>query len=469
MTRRLRPTVVRLARRLWPGSVRARATLGATAVVALALTAASFALLGTLHANLQRSAKEAATEQADTVGRLAAQGRLPDLLPVAPGADFIQVVDADGRVVAASQNLTGRPPIGHLRPDEGALRATWSGEPFHDEHRQRIVAVTATTPGSSTVTVYAGTSLRDADQADEITSVALGIGAPLLLATVALVTWWVTGRALRPVEAIRSEVAEITGHALHRRVPVPDSRDEVARLARTMNVTLDRLEDAVVRQRRFIADASHELRSPITVLRTQLEVALAHPDPELWPDLVSEVLEDTIRLQDLAADLLFLARLDAAEPVESGPLDLADLCRTTLAARHGDRIRIDARLEEGVTIEGNRSRLTRLLTNLLDNAQRHAGQHIELAVHTDRAAHTAVLEVSDDGPGIPDADRDRIFERFTRLDDARSRDLGGAGLGLAIARDIAGHHHGTLTAEPHPHGARIVTRLPLSPQAPEVP
>jgi signal transduction histidine kinase len=448
--------------------VRARATLGATAVVALALTAASFALLGIVHANLQRSAKDAAAQQADTVGRLAAQGRLPDLLPLAHGADFIQVVDADGRVVAASQNLTGRPPVGHLRPDEGTLRATWSGEPFLDEHRQRIVAVTAITP-SGTVTVYAGTSLRDADQADEITSVALGIGAPLLLATVALVTWWVTGRALRPVEAIRAEVAEITGHALHRRVPVPHSQDEVARLARTMNVTLDRLEDAVVRQRRFIADASHELRSPITVLRTQLEVALAHPDPALWPDLVSEVLEDTVRLQDLAADLLFLARLDAAEPVESGPLDLADLCRTTLAARHGDRIRIDAGLQPGVIIEGNGSRLTRLLTNLLDNAQRHADRRVELTLRADRATHTAVLEVSDDGPGIPDADRDRIFERFTRLDDARSRDLGGAGLGLAIARDIAGHHQGTLTAEPHPYGARVVARLPLSPKALEVP
>ncbi|WP_405889200.1 ATP-binding protein [Streptomyces sp. NBC_01136] len=452
---------MKLARRLWPGSVRARATLGATAVVALALATASFALLAILHANLQRSANDAATQQADTVGRLAAQGRLPDLLPLAHGADFIQVVDAHGRVVAASQNLSGRPPIGHLRPHKGKLRATWSGEPFHDEHRQRIVAVTARTP-SGTVTVYAGTSLRDADQADEITGAALGIGTPLLLATVALVTWWVTGRALRPVEAIRSEVAEITGHALHRRVPVPDAQDEVARLARTMNATLDRLEDAVVRQRRFIADASHELRSPITVLRTQLEVALAHPDPALWPDLVSEVLEDTVRLQDLAADLLLLARLDAAEPVESGPLDLADLCRTTLATRHGDRIRIDASLRPGITVEGNRSRLTRLLTNLLDNAQRHADQHIELALHADPGAHTAVLEVTDDGPGIPDADRDRIFERFTRLDDARSRDLGGAGLGLAIARDIASHHHGTLTAEPHPHGARIVARLPLA-------
>ncbi|QDO04479.1 HAMP domain-containing protein [Streptomyces sp. RLB3-17] len=418
-----------------------------------------------LHADLQRNANDAATAQADTVGQLAAEGKLPDLLPLTHGADFIQVVDSSGRVVAASQNLVGRPAVAHLRPHEGRLRATWSGEPFGEGHRQRIVAVTAQTPGGA-VTVYAGTSLRDADAADEITKVALGIGTPLLLATVALVTWWVTGRALRPVEAIRSEVAEITGRALHRRVPVPAAQDEVARLARTMNATLDRLEDAVVRQRRFIADASHELRSPITVLRTQLEVALAHPDPALWPDLVRDALEDTVRLQDLASDLLLLARLDAAEPVSRIPLDMAELCRTTVAARHGDRLPIDTRLQPGLTVEGNRGWLVRLLTNLLDNAQRHADRRIELVLHTDQDARLAVLEVTDDGPGIPDADRERIFERFTRLDDARSRDLGGAGLGLAIARDIAHQHHGTLHVEPHRNGAGIVARLPLSPSGP---
>lgn len=445
--------------------MRARATLGATAVVALALTAASVALFAMLHADLQRNANDAATAQADTVGQLAAEGKLPDLLPLTHGADFIQVVDSSGRVVAASQNLVGRPAVADLRPHEGRLRATWSGEPFGEGHRQRIVAVTAQTPGGA-VTVYAGTSLRDADAADEITKVALGIGTPLLLATVALVTWWVTGRALRPVEAIRSEVAEITGRALHRRVPVPAAQDEVARLARTMNATLDRLEDAVVRQRRFIADASHELRSPITVLRTQLEVALAHPDPALWPDLVRDALEDTVRLQDLASDLLLLARLDAAEPVSRIPLDMAELCRTTVAARHGDRLPVDTRLQPGLIVEGNRGWLVRLLTNLLDNAQRHADRRIELVLHTDQDARLAVLEVTDDGPGIPDADRERIFERFTRLDDARSRDLGGAGLGLAIARDIAHQHHGTLRVEPHPNGAGIVARLPLSPSGP---
>ncbi|WP_280697388.1 HAMP domain-containing sensor histidine kinase [Kitasatospora sp. GP82] len=457
---RLRVRALRRLRRLWPDSVRARATVGATAVVAGALGAASLALLGILHANLSHNAENAAAQQADTVAQLAAQGRLPDLVPLAHGADFIQAVDAHGRVVAASQNLAGKPPVADLRPADGTVRTTWSGVSVDDDHDQRLVAVSTHTPGG-TLTVYAGTSLRQADAADEITKAALAVGVPLLLATVAWVTWWVAGRALRPVEAIRAEVADITEHRLHRRVPVPAAEDEIARLARTMNATLDRLEEAGARQRQFIADASHELRSPITVLRTQLEVATAHPDPALWPDLVKDALEDTVRLQDLAADLLLLARLDAADPVKSRPLDLSELCRSAVAARHGDRLAIDTALQPDICVVGNRSWLTRLLTNLLDNAQRHAEAQIQLVLRTAPDGRTAVLEVRDDGPGIPDADRTRVFERFTRLDDARSRDHGGTGLGLAIARDITTHHGGTLTAEPSDRGALLVARLPL--------
>ncbi|WP_052681244.1 sensor histidine kinase [Saccharothrix sp. ST-888] len=456
----LRARALRTLRRLWPDSVRARATVGATAVVAVALGTAALALLAILHANLSRNAERAAAQQADTVAQLAAQGRLPDLVPLAHGADFIQAVDANGRVVAASQNLAGKPPVAHLRPADGALRTTWSGGPVDDDHDQRLVAVTTQTP-SGPLTIYTGTSLREADAADEITKAALAVGLPLVLGTVAWVTWWVAGRALRPVEAIRAEVADITEHRLHRRVPVPAAEDEIARLARTMNSTLDRLEEAGARQRQFIADASHELRSPITVLRTQLEVAMAHPDPALWPDLVKDALEDTVRLQDLASDLLLLARLDAADPVRTEPLDLSELCRAAVAGRHGDRIAVLTRLQPDITVTGNRSWLTRLLTNLLDNAQRHADQQIRLTLRT-HPEGTAVLEVLDDGPGIPDADRARVFERFTRLDDARSRDHGGTGLGLAIARDIAGHHGGTLTAEPSERGALLVARLPLA-------
>ncbi|WP_441251703.1 sensor histidine kinase [Kitasatospora sp. McL0602] len=466
-------------RRLRPKSVRARATLAATAVVAVALGVASFVLVWQLDTNLVQNAENAAAQQALGVAGRAAEGTLLPLPPASHGADFIQVVGADGQVLAASPNLAGRPALGGRRPlGPGTVRSTWDSGPLHEGHRQRVVEVTTETR-NGLVTVYAGTSLRDADAVDETTGALLAVGLPLLVLTVALVTWRVTGRALRPVEAIRAEVAEITGRDLYRRVPVPASQDEIARLAVTMNATLDRLEASGVRQRQFIADASHELRSPITVLRTQLEVALAHPDPALWPELVSGALEDTARLQDLASDLLLLARLDTSEPASTTRVDLVELVRGLAESRRADRHPVQAVIMVGevagageepgaadagpVTVVGNPLWLTRLVTNLLDNAQRYAETRVELVLQTEPATRTVVLAVSDDGPGIPEADRERVFERFSRLDDARSREEGGAGLGLAIARDLATHLGGSLAVVPSPRGARLVARLPLAP------
>ncbi|MER5730627.1 ATP-binding protein [Streptomyces sp. NPDC002138] len=449
-------------RRLWPTTVRARATAGACAVVAAALAIASYTLLGLLGANLLRNAEGDAEQQAVIVAQLAAAGQLDRVRPPAHGVDFVQVVSADGRVLLASPNLAGTPPIRTVTPRRaGTLAHTWKVRPLGGEHRQRVVQITTDTP-QGLVTVYAGTSLRDVDAADDTTTAALAIGGPLLLATVGLVTWWVTGRALGPVEAIRAEVAEITDRDLHRRVPVPPTHDEVARLAQTMNATLDRLESSGARQRQFIADASHELRSPITVLRTQLEVALAVRDPELWPELISGALEDTERLQQLTVDLLLLARIDAAQPVPAVRLDLSALVRDATESRLGDRVPVRTDLAPDIEVEGSDLWLTRVVTNLLDNAQRFADRRVDVVLRTvgGPRGRTAVLEVTDDGPGIPAGDRERVFERFTRLDDSRSRDHGGAGLGLAIARDLTAHHGGTLTAEDSVQGARLVVRLP---------
>ncbi|WP_407639439.1 sensor histidine kinase [Kitasatospora azatica] len=448
-------------RRLRPMTVRARATLGASSVVAIALAIAALSLLGLLDANLLHNAESDAEAQATGVAQLAQEGRLTPLLPPTHGADFLQVVAADGTVLSASQNLTGRPAIVDRRPSTpGTIFSTWDIGPLGEEHRQRVVQVTTET-GGGLVTVYAGTSLRDFDAADATTTTALVVGMPLLLLTVAAVTWWVTGRALRPVEAIRAEVAAISDRDLHRRVPVPQTHDEVARLAVTMNATLDRLDASGRRQRQFIADASHELRSPITVLRTQLEVALAVRDPAAWPELIGGALEDTDRLQQLAADLLLLARIDAAEPLPARPVDLTELVGEAVAKRRGDRLPVHAELTPGVRVAGSGLWLTRVVTNLLDNAQRFAEREVTVQLRTVEDGRLAVLEVTDDGPGIPPADRERVFERFTRLDDARSRDHGGAGLGLAIARDLAVHHGGTLTAEPAERGARLVVSLPI--------
>ncbi|MFI9204304.1 DUF2867 domain-containing protein [Streptomyces sp. NPDC053048] len=286
---------------------------------------------------------------------------------------------------------------------------------------------------------------------------------------VAGATWWVAGRALRPVEAIRSRFADLTAHHLDQRVPVPGTDDEVARLARTMNATLDRLEAGVDQQRRFVADASHELRSPLAALRAELEIALAHPDRADWPDVVAGALGDTRRLQDLTTDLLLLARLDASgSPGLPGgrALDLTALVREETGRRRMPghlTLRVEAITAGPVPLHGHHALLTRLLGNLLDNAERHAARAIEVRLAHDAAGRRAVLYVQDDGPGIPPADRHRVFERFTRLDDARTRDTGGTGLGLAIAHRIAGAHHGTLKVVDSPRGARFAVVLPTAP------
>ncbi|MFE2729251.1 ATP-binding protein [Kitasatospora sp. NPDC059327] len=453
------PRVAPLVERLAPRSVRTRTTLAACASVAVVLLAASAAVLLLLRANLERTVETGAREQAQVVARLAADGHLGAALPLDHGTDFIQVTDARGRVVAASQNLTGRAA---LAPGTGARDGhdTYDLHALGREHHQRVTTLTTETP-TGPVTVRVGASLRTADTAEDLTTAALAALSALLVLTVGALTWRATGRALRPVEAIRAEVAAIGDRDLDRRVPEPRSDDEIARLAGTMNAMLDRLEAAGTRQRRFIADASHELRSPLAVLRTQLEVARTHPDPEVRADLVAGALEDTERLQSLTTDLLLLARLDAGggdRPDE--PVDLTGLVRTTALAGGARPHPVTLHTPDEITVTGNALWLGRLLTNLLDNAQRHARHRVTVRLSRDGGTGEAVLDVANDGPRIDPADRERIFERFTRLDDARSRDDGGTGLGLPIARDIAALHGGSLTVRDAPDGTTFRTRLP---------
>ncbi|RPE36623.1 sensor histidine kinase [Kitasatospora cineracea] len=453
----LRARATAAARRLAPRSVRTRTTIAACAAVAVVLLIASAAVVLLLRVNLERTVEAGAREQALAVAGLAADGHLPGQLPLDHGTDFIQVTDAAGNVVAASQNLAGRPALAPTGTSDG--HSTFDLGALGDEHHQRVTTVTTGTP-SGPVTIRVGASLHTADTAEDLTTAALAALSAVLVTTVGAVTWRATGRALRPVEAIRSEVAGIGDRDLDRRVPEPGSDDEIARLAHTMNAMLDRLESAGLRQRRFIADASHELRSPLAVLRTQLEVAHTHPDPAVRADMVAGALQDTDRLQSLAADLLLLARLDAAG--HDGPretLDLAELARTTADSRGTPRHPVDLHVRDGALVLGNRLWLGRLLTNLLDNAQRHARSRVTVRVGTDPADGSVVLDVTNDGPAIAPADREKVFERFTRLDDARSRDHGGTGLGLPIARDIATLHGGTLTVADGP-GTTFRTRLP---------
>ncbi|WP_051967672.1 sensor histidine kinase [Kitasatospora mediocidica] len=287
---------------------------------------------------------------------------------------------------------------------------------------------------------------------------------------VALVAWLVTGLALRPVERIRRRMAEIGEGAFHERVPVPHTRDGIARLARTTNSTLDRLEQALAQQRQLVADTSHELRSPLAVLRNSLEVPLAHPEGVDWPTVVEGALSDTGRLQDLTDDLLLLAcpaqSTDRAQRVE-----LHDLVSEQIAERaHAPGPPRWTTTLDSTTVPGSELLVGRLVRNLLDNAARYAVDEVSVTLVRDdtsliRDNRWAVLTVGDDGPGIAPEDRERVFERFVRLDSARDRATGGAGLGLALARTIAEGLGGSVQAvEPlDGRGARLVVRLPLSP------
>ncbi|WP_164836163.1 HAMP domain-containing sensor histidine kinase [Actinacidiphila soli] len=264
---------------------------------------------------------------------------------------------------------------------------------------------------------------------------------------------------------MRAEAAEITGSDLHRRIPEPVGQDEIGRLARTLNSMLGRLESSAARQRRFVADASHELRTPLTSIRTSLEVGLAHPDRAPWPELAERAVTETSRLQHLVDALLLLARYDDSALLNRREhLDLAALAREVVAAVPSD-VPVEVQLDAAVHMAGDPGQLNRLVRNLLDNAVRHARTKVSVTVTTD-GPHTALIEVADDGPGIPTADHERVFDRFVRLQSARTRhhgDATGTGLGLSIARDITTAHGGSITLADTPGGpgARFVVRLPI--------
>jgi signal transduction histidine kinase len=278
-----------------------------------------------------------------------------------------------------------------------------------------------------------------------------------------LAAWYFTGRALKPVEAIRLEAESITGTTMHRRVPEPDTDDEVGRLARTMNAMLDRLENSAQKQRQFVSDASHELRSPLASIRTNLEVALHNPDRTDWPEVAQRALAEDVRMEDTVSELLDLARLDESEgpaPLDTLPdVDLDELVLDDTVQQR--RVPIDTSHVSAGRVHGRREQLQRVVRNLLDNAARHATSAV--AVELRSTDDTVVLTVDDDGPGIPPEDRLRVFERFTRLDDGRARDAGGLGLGLAMVKAITEHHGGTVVVEDAPlGGARLRVQLPAS-------
>jgi len=410
-------------------SVRLRATVVATLTVALALGAAGLVLVLVLRGSLESSAsQEAARRAGEAAATLiqAAEGGTPGA--PAPVVTSYVASDPDLRVDQGSGD-DGSPK---LSVNVGASAGTGTGVDWDSGY---VTAEHLVSTSTGSVTVIARVSLGPTRAALTVLRNLLLVGLPVLLLLVAGLTWLLTGRALAPVSAIRQTFADITATDLHRRVPVPRSGDEISRLARTMNATLDRLERAVERHKQFVADAAHEVRSPLAVLRTRLELGRREA-----PGLVAEALTDVDRLQELAGDMLLLARLDAGEPLRADEVDLGEVAAEEASRPRRADVRISLDIASDVVVAGSASHLRRMVGNLVDNAVRHAASTV-----TVRVTAPATVQVCDDGPGIPVERREAVFDRFTRLDETRTRDGGGSGLGLAIARDIAHAHGGTLT------------------------
>jgi signal transduction histidine kinase len=445
------------------GGVRVRAALAATVVVAVILAVASVAFVVLQQRQLETTLADVAAQQAAAVAAEVARGATTaaDMDPAGGGEwALVQVVDAGGAVVAASPAIAGKPPVVGLRPAPGetiTLRAETL--PIGEEEPFAVVVRGVAGPDGNAVVITAQ-SLETVERATDVLVGLLVLGCPILLLLVAGISYWLTGLALAPVEAIRRRVAGITATDLTARVPVPPSRDEVAQLATTMNAMLERLAAASEAQRRFVADASHELRSPLSTIRAAHEVAAAHPEASDPAAVSADVLAEVDRLERLVDDLLFLARSDErGVRMRLEEVDLDDLVTAEAGRlRRITGLQVSARAVP-VRVLGDRHHLARVLRNLTDNAARYATTRIELRL--DRRDAAAVVDVVDDGPGIPTADRERVFERFVRLDASRQRAAGGTGLGLAIAREITLAHGGELSAMDGAEGAHIRLRLPV--------
>jgi signal transduction histidine kinase len=434
--------------------------IAAVVVVGVALGTANVLLIVELNASQIHAVDGALRLELNSVMAISRSGNFPTPLQVsAQETSFIQVLSAGGRVLASSASVQGEARIVAFIPKEQPEFRSLTNLPIGSGSRYRVAAVSVSTP-SGRVIIYVGESLQAIDHSVRVVLFGLLIVDPVLLLIVGGTVWWLIGRALSPVEAIRSEVEEITASVLNRRVPEPDVKDEIGRLAVTMNAMLGRLEAASERQNAFVADASHELRSPLAAAQAELEISLAHADVTKWPDSAHVVLGDIERVRRIVEDLGVLARYDertAGRTELLVDLDEIVLQESTRLQRIVP-IAIDISAVSGARVRGDAEQLGRVIRNLLDNAVHHARQRVNITL--DQDTDHAVLEISDDGPGVSPGDRDRIFERFVRVDGSRSRSSGGSGLGLAIVHSIVTAHGGTIEVVDANPGARFIVRIP---------
>ncbi|MCW2851758.1 MAG: mprB [Nocardioides sp.] len=434
-------------RRRWRRlTLRRRIVISSSLLVLVALVIATVAVAALFTSGRLHDLDRQTGVEADTVLSLVTTGQLPDVLPVPPGSPLLaQVLDARGAVLAATPSASRSQALAELHVS-GADVATDEGGGY-DGTPLRTRLRTATLSGRP-VTIVVAAPLNDIRRELRALRTVLLIVVPLLVLGAAAVVSWVAGRTLRPVEQLRAAAAELAQnpgpHQVLDLLPEQPGGDEIARLGQTLNVLLRSLSSMLERQSAFVTNAAHELRSPLASLQVQIDVARAHPDLVVLDELLNDLGSEASRLITLAEDLLALARLDARS---TGAMLSVDL--TALAHATGPQ----------VLVRGDEAALRRMVANLVSNAHQHGSR---VALTTTVAEGMAQLDVDDDGAGIPVADRQRVFERWVRIDTSRARSDGGAGLGLALVHEIAKAHGGTVSVHDSPWGgARLRVRLPL--------
>ncbi len=461
----------RKLRRVWSAAgVRSRTTFVSVVVVGAVLLLGLFVLADRTESRLKDSIVSSTETRALDVAALAEAGAVGTDVVTLSANQLIQVVEG-GSVIAASPGLEGVPPIAQVALDAGTTQRIEVPEAVFDAIEQQsqfiedespyaVIARGFVSTGGPGVVLVAS-SLSPAEAAVNALRPLLWIGFPFTLAAVGATVWFLTGWALHPVEAMREEADTISATALSRRLPVPESKDEVRRLADTLNRMLDRLESSSVRQRQFVSDASHELKTPLATMRTMIEVAQDDPAFDDWPQLVAGLKREDERIETLVSDLLTLARLDeGALGLTDQEVDLDQVLgrvaeRTALTAPH---MVVDASGIQPARVRGDSDALERLFWNLSLNATRYGNTRVTLSCR--QAGGRVLARVADDGPGIRPADHERVFERFVRLDESRGRNEGGTGLGLSVARAIARSHGGEVRVAESEEGAAMEVELP---------
>jgi len=442
--------------------------MAAVVVVSIAFTVGAGLLVLLLHNALNNSIRDAARTRASEVATQfrteGVSGLGERLVEDNREGQIVQVITEGGAVAVASTPRAATSPLSSARPGRGKflLAEVDSLPTAHEQAPYLITTLGALDPQGVQFTLIVASPIGA--QRESVSTVVsyLFLGLPLLVLLVGAAMWVLVGRALHPVDLIRARVHGIGAAQLADRVPVPASGDEISRLAVTMNQMLDRLQSAQTAQRRFVADASHELRSPLATLTAALDVAMGDPTGRTWRELQEVMEAEADRMRRLIDDLLFLAKADDNQlGLSRTDVDLDDLLDAeSRRLRTATGLHIVADIEP-LRVTGDADGLSQVLRNLADNAARHADTEIRFRLSQEH--DEALIVVEDDGDGIRASDRGRVFERFVRLDESRDRGQGGSGLGLAIVEQIVRGHGGTVSlSDSCLGGARFEVRLPTN-------